>query len=334
MIKTPTFWSNKGVISTLFLPLSGLWSLAGAVRNMLAQQSHANLPVICVGNLTVGGTGKTPVVAYLYDWCVTAGHSPVILSRGYGGSASKPLWVDPRIHNSSICGDEPLMLADGRNVIVARDRVAGARAISARGLYNLILMDDGLQNPSLKKDLKIGVFDGAVGIGNGRLMPAGPLRSTLGRGLADLDIALINGEDKTGLARTILQGLSPVRASLRPDRTVIDKLGGVPLLAFAGIGRPERFFVTLRKSGGNLVRWLAFADHHAYSQHDLTKLQEDATRLGARMITTQKDWVRLPNEWRERISFLPVTVELDNDTRLTNAVTATITASQRATDHV
>ena len=263
MIKTPTFWNNKGVISTLLLPLSGVWSLAGAIRTVFAQPSRAELPVICIGNLTVGGTGKTPVVAYIYDWCVAAGYAPVILSRGYGGSMTKPLWVDPQLHDSSICGDEPLMLADGRDVLVAHDRVAGARAISARGLHDLILMDDGLQNPFLKKDLKIGVFDGTVGIGNGRVMPAGPLRTTLRHGLADLDLALINGKDETGLKTTILHRLPLVHATLRPDRTVIDGLGDVPLLAFAGIGRPERFFVTVRQSGGNLIHWLAFADHHA-----------------------------------------------------------------------
>jgi tetraacyldisaccharide 4'-kinase len=333
MIKTPSFWNSRGVISTLLLPLSGLWSLAGTVRRFFAQQSRAELPVICIGNLTVGGTGKTPVVAYLYDWCVAAGHAPAILSRGYGGSATKPLWVDPQIHEASICGDEPLMLAEGRDVMVSRDRVAGAAAISARGLHDLILMDDGLQNPFLEKDLKIGVFDGDVGIGNGRVIPAGPLRASLGEGLAELDLALINGEDKTGLAPTILQGLPLVHATLQPDRAGIDELGDVPLLAFAGIGRPERFFVTVRQSGGNLVHWLAFADHHAYSQHDLTKLQEDAGRLGAQLITTQKDWVRLPTEWRERIRFLPVTVELDDDSRLTGAVSAAISTPPQVADN-
>ena len=232
-----------------------------------------------------------------------------------------------------MCGDEPLMLAEGRDVMVARDRVAGATAISARGLHDLILMDDGLQNPFLEKDLKIGVFDGDLGIGNGRVIPAGPLRTSLGKGLAELDLALINGQDKTGLAPTILQGLPLVHATLQPDQAINNELGNVPLLAFAGIGRPERFFVTVRQSGGNLVHWLAFADHHAYSQHDLTKLQEDAGRLGAQLITTQKDWVRLPIEWRERIRFLPVTVELDDGSRLTGAVSAAISTPRQVSDN-
>ena len=232
-----------------------------------------------------------------------------------------------------MCGDEPLMLAEGRDVMVARDRVAGATAISARGLHDLILMDDGLQNPFLEKDLKIGVFDGDVGIGNGRVIPAGPLRASLREGLGELDLALINGEDKTGLATTILQALPLVHATLQPDQAIIDELADVPLLAFAGIGRPERLFVTVRQSGGNLVHWLAFADHHAYSQHDLTKLQEDASRLGAMLITTQKDWVRLPIEWRERIRSIRVTVELDDDDRLTEAVSDAISTPRKVADN-
>ena len=328
MIKTPAFWDNKGLISTLLLPLSGLWLGVSALRSALARKSEASLPVICVGNLSAGGTGKTPVVAYLYDWCVNAGLRPVILSRGYGGSATAPLWVDPQTHDATICGDEPLMLADGRDVIVSRDRVAGANAIATRDIHDVILMDDGLQNPFLAHDLRIGIFDGGVGVGNGRVIPAGPLRVSLANGLADLDVAVINGDDETGLGTLLPAGVPVVRGSLRADQSIIETLGKTPLLAFAGIGRPERFFVTVRRAGGNLVRWLAFADHHAYSQHDLIKLQEDATRLGAELITTQKDWIRLPNEWRERIHCLYVALELEDDAPLTAAVQAAIASHQ------
>lgn len=330
MIKTPTFWDKKGVISTLLLPLSGIWWFLGHARTRLSRSTPADLPVICVGNLSAGGTGKTPVVAHLYDWCCTAGYTPAILSRGYGGSATQPLWVDAQTHDASLCGDEPLMLADGRDVIVSRDRVAGAMAIATRGLHDVILMDDGLQNPFLEKDLKIGIFDGVAGIGNGRIMPAGPLRVSLKEGLASLDIALINGEDETGLADLFPANLPTVAGRLRPDQSVISDLDDAPLLAFAGIGRPERFFTTIRKAGGNLTRGLGFADHHNYTSQDLTKLQEDAGRLGAQLITTQKDWIRLPAEWRERISFLPVALELEENTVLVDAIARVIAAKQEA----
>ena len=331
MIKTPKFWDNKGVASTLLLPLSGVWQALTEMRNALAHRSTTSLPVICIGNLSVGGTGRTPVVAYLYDWCLTAGLRPAILSRGYGGSAKLPLWVDPQIHDASLCGDEPLMLADGRDVMVSRDRVSGAAAITTRGIHDVILMDDGLQNPYLEKDLKVGVFDGAIGVGNGRVMPAGPLRVSLNRGLPGLDIALINGADETGLAALFPADLPVVSGTLQPNQSVIDDLGEVPLLGFAGIGRPERFFATVRRAGGNLVHALAFADHHLYSQHDLIRLQEDAGRFGAQLITTQKDWIRLPTEWREHITWLPVSVEVADDAVLKDTILAAI-AAKRGTD--
>jgi len=322
MFKTPSFWDQRGIIATTLLPLSGLWILLSRLRQALARQSKAELPVICVGNLTAGGTGKTPVVAYLYDYCTASGFRPAILSRGYGGSTTTPLWVDPLVHDSTLCGDEPLMLADGRDVLVSRDRVLGAAMIAERGIHDVILMDDGLQNPFLAKDLKIGVFDGAVGVGNGWVMPAGPLRVELERGLTTLDFAVINGPDEAWITGRFPKSLPIVTATLSPDKSVIDELSDTPLLAFAGIGRPQRFFATLRLAGANLVHWLAFADHHNYSQHDLTKLQEEAVRRGATLITTQKDWIRLPTEWREKISCLPVTLEFADASPLTDAVTA------------
>lgn len=233
------------------------------------------------------------------------------MSRGYGGSQKGPLWVDGMLHTAADCGDEPLMLAEGRDVIIGRDRVLAAQAISNRGIHDIILMDDGLQHPYLAKDMTIGVFDGSAGIGNGRLLPAGPMRVAFDDGVASLDIAFINGDDEHDLTKAINGRVPIMTGNVVADLTIIADLRDAPLLAFAGIGRPQRFFRTIEKVGGNLVQSLAFADHHPYTQSDLTRLQEDAIRLGASLITTQKDWIRLPTEWRERISFLPITMQTD-----------------------
>jgi tetraacyldisaccharide 4'-kinase len=325
MIKTPDFWTNRGLLAVLLLPFAGLWAGATFIRNALAHQTNAALPIICIGNLSAGGTGKTPVTSFLYDQLQARGHKPAILIRGYGGTAKRPLWVDSSLHHSNEVGDEALMLGESRDVLVARDRVAGAAMIAANGNHNVILMDDGLQHPYIAKDFAIGVFDGNVGIGNGWLIPAGPLRIGLQSGIKTIHAAIINGDDDTDIT-TKLQSHMPVfTGHLSADQSIIDTLNGDPVMGFAGIGRPNRFFTSLKVAGANLVRSLAFADHHHYSVADLVRLQEDAARLGATLITTKKDWVRLPVEWRERIGFLPVSLDLVSADALLDAIIATIT---------
>ena len=330
MIKTPEFWNHRGIMSVLLWPLSLIWAFASATRNHFATQSTAALPVICIGNITAGGTGKTPVTAFLYDGLRAAGYRPAILIRGYGAAVSAPLWVDPSQHTIDDCGDEALMLAESRDVLVAPNRVAGALVISLRGLHDVILMDDGMQNPFISKTFSIGIFDGSVGIGNGFLIPAGPLRVSMASGVQQMDIALINGDDETNIAAKLPTSPTQLSANLLPDPSTIDALSGTPVLAFAGIGQPKRFFANLRKAGCNLVHYLAFADHHPYSEIDLVRLHEDAMRLGAQLVTTQKDWVRLPAEWRERIVVSPVALALDDDGALLTHVESAINAHQNS----
>lgn len=321
-MRTPEHWSRRGPAAMALLPLTPVWWLASTLRQRLATAYRAPVPVVCIGNLTAGGAGKTPLAARLYDQLAARGWQPVILSRGYGGSASKPLWVDPMEHDAATCGDEPLMLADGRDVLVSRDRARGARIIVERGIHTVILMDDGMQNPYLFHDLTIGVFDGTSGIGNGWLIPAGPLRTPLGKGLARLDLAVINGKDETRISSRLGQTMPVFHAALQVDRTVLDDLGDTPLLAFAGIGKPSRFFKSLEEAGGRIARRLSFADHHPYSQHDLAQIQEDAQRHGAAMITTRKDWMRLPPDWRAKIAMLPVSMEIEDEEALLASIEA------------
>jgi tetraacyldisaccharide 4'-kinase len=320
MMKTPAFWSHRGGAAIGLLPLTLLWRVAGAMKATTARPFKPAIPVICVGNLTAGGTGKTPLVGWLADRMTERGWQPAILTRGYGGSAAGPVWVDPAEHEAGFCGDEPLMLADGRPVMVARDRAAGARAIASAGSYDVIIMDDGMQNPTLQKTLTIGVFDGGSGIGNGWLIPAGPLRTPFTSGLEQLDIAVINGADETGLTPRINRKIPVFGAALRPEADVIAAFADTPLLAFAGIGRPTRFFASIEAIGGQIAKKLSFADHHPYSQQDLAQIQEDAQRHGAEMITTQKDWMRLPADWRGRVAMLPVSVEMGDEATFLDAI--------------
>ena len=239
MIRTPPHWVSRGWLALLLLPLSALWALAAWLRHATARPQQVSLPVICVGNLVAGGTGKTPIVSWLYDHLASRGWQPAILSRGYGGSMTGPVWVDGTIHDAGMCGDEPLMMAESRDVLVSRDRVTGARAIAAQGSYDVIIMDDGLQNPHLQKQVRIGVFDGGFGVGNGWLIPAGPLRTSWRTGMGMMDMAIINGTDSAGVAAQIAGRLPVHHVKTQIDQEVVVSLQGTPLLAFAGFGRPH-----------------------------------------------------------------------------------------------
>ena len=320
MIRTPPHWASRGWLALLLLPLSALWALAAWLRHATARSQQVSLPVICVGNLVAGGTGKTPIVSWLYDHLASRGWQPAILSRGYGGSMTGPVWVDGTIHDAGMCGDEPLMMAESRDVLVSRDRVTGARAIAAQGSYDVIIMDDGLQNPHLQKQVRIGVFDGGFGVGNGWLIPAGPLRTSWRTGMGMMDMAIINGTDSAGVAAQIAGRLPVHHVKTQIDQEVVHSLQGTPLLAFAGIGRPARMFDSLKEAGAQIAKTLSFADHHPYSAHDLTRIQEDAHHHGAAMITTHKDWIRLPAEWRERVTLLPVSILPEDSDALLDSV--------------
>lgn len=310
-MKAPLFWSHKGLISTLLLPLSWLYQLAGFCRYLVTRPYRSRLPVICVGNITSGGTGKTPISAYLADLARAQGLRPVILSRGYGGKLQEPTLIDTRLHSAADCGDEPLLLAQNTPVIVARHRGKGARFIEAQNAYDLILMDDGMQNPQLHKDHIICVFDGTLGMQNKRIFPSGPLRTSLASGQRQASLIMVNGADKTGLqARITDKPFIPF--TLKAGQAVPPMSKSQPLFAFAGIGRPERFFESLTQEGYYLVQTKAFGDHHPYQSEEINALVEGARALSALLITTQKDWVRLPKNCQQHIAYLPVSLHISD----------------------
>jgi len=299
----PDFWARRGALSLLLAPLGCLYDAAGVVRRARVRAERVPVPVICVGNLVAGGAGKTPVVADLARRLIARGIAVHVLSRGYGGTVPGPLLVDPARHDAAAVGDEPLMLARGAPTWVARDRAAGARTAAAAGAQ-AIVMDDGLQNPALAKDLSLVVFDGGYGFGNRRVMPAGPLREGIARGLARADAAVMLGADRTGTA-TLLGTIPILEAEpLTPTTT----LAGRAFVLFAGIGRPQKFFDHVAKTGARVTAVRGFADHHRYSEAELTALARMAELAGATLMTTEKDWVRLTPAWRIRVQYLPLAI--------------------------
>jgi len=299
----PDFWARPGLVADLLGPLAWAHAAAGTARRALTRPWRAPVPVICVGNLVAGGAGKTPVVLSLARLLAERGARPHLLSRGYGGRARGPLRVDPARHDAAEVGDEPLLLVRTAPTWIARDRAAGAQAAIAAGA-SLILMDDGFQNPGLEKDLSLLVIDGAYGLGNGRVMPAGPLREPVATALKRADAVVLMGEDEAAVAPLVAP--TPVlSARLRPTAGVPRDQ---PVIAFAGIGRPEKFFRTLAETGAPVIARCGFADHHVYAEGDLLRLAEDAARAGARLVTTEKDAVRLPPAWRARVAVFAVEV--------------------------
>lgn len=299
----PEFWARRGLLSALLAPLGCAYDAAGVMRRAIVQPYRAKVPVICVGNLVAGGSGKTPIVADLAQRLAARGVAVHVLSRGYGGATIGPVRVDPGRHTAATVGDEPLMLARRTTVWVARDRAAGARAALSGGAQ-VIVMDDGLQNPGLVKDLSLVAIDGGYGFGNGRVMPAGPLRETIARGLARTDAVVMLGADQTGASARL--GATPVlHAEPRPSTA---DLAGRTFVAFAGIGRPQKFFDHFLQAGARLAAARRFADHHTYTGDELAALAAVAQQADAALITTEKDWVRLAPAWRARIAYLPLTI--------------------------
>jgi tetraacyldisaccharide 4'-kinase len=315
-LPTPEFWARPGLVPDLLQPLAWAYAAAGGLRRAWTQPWRAPVPVICVGNLVAGGAGKTPVAIALARHLQAKGRAVHLLSRGYGGSLAGPVAVDRVRHDAGQVGDEALLLAAAAPAWIARDRPAGARAAIAAGAQCLLL-DDGLQNPTLAKDLSLLVIDGAYGLGNGRVLPAGPLREPLDGGLARADAVVLMGEDRVGVT-ALLAGKSVLRARLAPENAAA--FAGRAVVAFAGIGRPAKFFATLDRIGAQIVARHAFADHHPYRAAELQRLLAEAQAAHAALVTTAKDAARLPAEWRAHVEVLRVTAEFDDAASLDRLV--------------
>lgn len=306
-MRAPEFWREDGWRARALAPAAAVWGLLARARRARARPAPAPLPAICVGNLVAGGAGKTPVAMAVAARLRARGRTPHLLGRGYGGRERGPLAVDPKRHDARRVGDEALLLACTVPAWVARDRTAGARAARAAGA-DVVVLDDGHQDPALAATLSLVVVDGGYGFGNGRLLPAGPLREPVAWGLARADAAVLVGEDRVGVRARLPRGLPVVAARLAPGRGA-EAVAGRPVVAFAGIGRPEKFFATLDSLSCVLAGAHAFADHYRYRAHEVLALADKAAALGAVLVTTAKDAVRLPESLRALPAVLEVELE-------------------------
>jgi tetraacyldisaccharide 4'-kinase len=328
-LSTPRWWYLRGqsarqggmpMIRGALTPVSWIWAAVTARRIARARPFDPGVPVVCVGNLTVGGAGKTPVVRALGRRLAARGKAVHLLSRGYGGRLEGPVRVDLEKHGAADVGDEPLMLAGDFPVWVARDRAAGARAAVEAGA-EVIVMDDGHQNPSVAKALSLVVVDGETRddewpFGDGRVFPAGPMREPLKAGLARADAAVILlPADLAVSDRELVHALSAVPV-LNAHLAAAAAPPKGPQVGFAGIGKPWKVERALKAAGCDLADFAPFADHVAYDAATLERLADRAAVFSAGLVTTEKDWVRLPPDWRARVTPWPVQAVFDDDAAL------------------
>lgn len=298
-MRAPDFWRHgRGPWPLLLAPFAGIYARKTAER-LLRPGWQAPVPVICCGNVTAGGAGKTTVAIEIASLLKARGIAVHILCSGYGGSVKGSARVDPARHDSFAVGDEALLLARIAPTWIGRDRGATGRLAVAEGAQALVL-DDGLQSPTIAKTLSLLVVDGMTGFGNGRVIPAGPLREPVTVGAARCQAALVIGADEAGVAAALPHGLPVLHARLRPGEGAA-AVSGRPVLAFAGIANPQKFFETLSEAGAVIVARETFADHYPFDEGDLAALAREAERMRAELACTPKDYVRLPPEWQARV---------------------------------
>jgi tetraacyldisaccharide 4'-kinase len=340
----PSWWYGGAddVRRQALAPIAWLYGQIAVRRYVGRTPYRSRLPVICVGNFTAGGTGKTPLSIYIARLLISQGEKPVFLTRGYGGKTAGPAWVNNATDAAHRFGDEPVLLAGTAPTLVARDRRAGIIAIEReKRQATVVIMDDGLQNAALAKDLSIALVDGKRGIGNGEVIPSGPLRAPLEFQMGLVDAIIVRDPPDEGSAGSVLgvlrQGFpGPVLTARVAASGDIGWIGRAALLAYAGIANPGRFFRLLERLGGKVAESVSFPDHHRFSSSDAAKLIETAKRQGAQLVTTEKDYARLTGEaalteLAAQTRVLPIEMQIDERelTRLNSLIDTALKRSSR-----
>src|SRR6185369_1033561 len=316
----PTFWKDKTSLSTLLLPFSAAYYLLAKANRAGMRTKKLSVQVICVGNMIAGGAGKTPVALALGKLLKQRGKNAHFLSRGYKSKNVGVTLVDRSKHSAQEVGDEPLLLAEILPTWVSKDRVAGAEAAIAAGA-EIIIMDDGFQNPSLHKDVSLLVIDGHYGFGNERLIPAGPMRKPVQEALQRTSAVIIISDDKYNVLRYIPEEIPVFQANIKPSDAA-NALKGKEVLAFCGIARPRKFYRTLQALGCLVVKQVSYPDHYQFKPEDLEFLRTRAKEYEVPLVTTEKDYVRLPEDMRKEVTVVSVEAELsDPDGLLAKALT-------------
>ncbi len=320
-MKTPEFWQHNNLVSKLLTPLGELYALATKLRLKLRHPQKVKIPVICIGNLTAGGTGKTPTAISLALMLQNAGFYPNFISRGYHGKL-KATQVDTARHTPQEVGDEPLLLAQIAPTFINADRYQGA-LMAQHNQAECVLMDDGFQNPSLYKDLSFLVIDGTTGFGNQQCIPAGPLREHIADGVARAQAALIIGQDCWNLSSVL--PLPCFNGIIEPQKPQLDNNR---VVAFAGIGRPQKFYTSLQELGIEIVKTIDFPDHHFYQPAELQNILDLADKMQAQAITTTKDYVKIPPELKPRFKVLDIRIRWQNPQELQDFITTKLKKNQ------
>ena len=320
MLKAPKFWyyNHDSYLSNSLYPLSLVFRLGTKIRNLVSKEKKANLPIICVGNIVVGGAGKTPVALKIGNMLKKAGYNPHFVSKGYGGLEKNNTLVKDW-HSPKSVGDEPLLLSEIAPTWIGLDRNRSFKLAKEQGA-NCIVMDDGFQNPTLQKDFSIVVINGEQGFGNKRVIPAGPLRESIKRGLSRTNLVITIGEISESVKNKIPKHIPMIAASFKIKEDDL-MLKGQKVTAFAGIAYPEKFFNSLKLVKANIVDQISYSDHHIYSENDLLNLAEIANKHKSILVTTKKDIVRIPKSFRSLVKTIDGFIQFDDEKLLLEILT-------------
>ncbi|MBT34944.1 MAG: tetraacyldisaccharide 4'-kinase [Rickettsiales bacterium] len=311
-MKTPKFWYSKNsIISILLRPISFLWVLGSILRKKKSYNFN-NIKIIKVGNVVAGGSGKTPTVISIVKKLANSKYQVHIISRGYKGSIKKSTLVNTDIHSYKEVGDESIILSKIAPTWIGNNRIESIKNAQKMGA-KIVVLDDGIQDASIKGDLNLLVFNGLQGLGNGKIIPAGPLREKLSDSIKKCHLSIIIDEDINNIANKLNNLLPIIKAKINIESEYLNNFKNKNVVAFCGLGFPEKFFKTIKEIGCNIRYKKSFPDHYQYKEKDLKELIDIAIKYNSLLITTEKDHIKILKKYRNRIYYFPITVDFIND---------------------